>query len=166
MQTAEGIFAMQTEDDFFREVIAENRVRPSVRCIVLNHRRDSILVQRNPTSREPHVAFPGGRVEIGETFVECLAREFQEETGAAVTQADYLFVVENMFDYMGNLVHSLEHYFAVRLERDRLDMREPHVINEWLPLAQLADADLRPVVVRDAILDNSYRSIRHLISRP
>lgn len=156
---------MLTEDEFFRRMIAENRIRPSVRCITFNSRRDALLVQRNPTSREPHVAFPGGGIETGETFVECLTREFQEETGAGVVQADYLFVVENMFRHRGGLIHGVEHYFDVRLDRDQLEMQEPYVIPEWIPLTHLANTDLRPTIVRNAILDGSYRTVRHLISR-
>lgn len=156
---------MLTEDEFFRRVIAENRIRPSVRCIVLNSTGQNLLVQRNPTSREPYVAFPGGRVEVGETFVECLGREFQEETGAQVVRADYLFVLENMFHYKGDLVHGVEHYFEVALDRERFETLEPHVINEWIPLTQLADTDLRPIIVRDAIVDGSYRTVQHLVNR-
>jgi hypothetical protein len=93
-----------------------------------------------------------------------LRTEFQEETTAKVLTARYLFVVENRFRYADRLVHGLEHYFLVEIDTADVRSREPHLEFHWLPLPNLAAFDLRPHVVRDAILSGSYLEARHLVT--
>ena len=45
----------------------------------------NVLVQRRRDPSWPGVAFPGGHVEMGETFAQSAAREVYEETGVTIT---------------------------------------------------------------------------------
>ena len=123
---------MPTEEEFFETMAAQQRIRVGVRAIVFNRARDHLLVQSDNTSREPHVAFPGGGLELGETFKACLAREFMEETGVAVVHAEFLFVVENFIRYKGTVLHGVEQYFDVRLEHDEVVSCEENLRMVWV----------------------------------
>jgi 8-oxo-dGTP pyrophosphatase MutT (NUDIX family) len=152
---------MKTEDRFFAAVAARKLVRPSVRAIVRGER--GFLVQRPIDQPTGHFAFIGGEYELGDTFEERIRREFEEETSALVTGATYRFVVENRFLWEGSLVQAIEHYLEVELDRSDLSSREPHLAQYWLSAEAFAAADVRPRIVRDALLHEDWRSIRHLV---
>ena len=78
---------------------------------------------------------------------------------------EYLFVVENFINFKGEIVHGLGHYFEVEIDREEFQSHLNGIELIWLPIKELAQADLRPHIVRDSIVNGSYRSVRHLISR-
>lgn len=55
---------------------------------------------------------PGGGVGFGETVLECLVREFREETGLHVKPGRFLFVSE----FLQPPLHALELFFEVHIE--------------------------------------------------
>ena len=89
---------------------------------------------------------PGGHIEFGETGREALVREMMEETGAAVSTGRFLGVVENKFMQHGkphaeiNLVYTM----TVDAEPGTVRAREDWIEFEWVPLAELARANLLP----------------------
>jgi len=121
-------------------------------------------VEKNVEIESPFFNFLGGGVEVGETMVECLGRELSEETNAGISEARYLFVVEHFIPYEGEVRHSLEHYFEVMLDRTDVIATNPGLLYEWIPNDQLRQIDLRPTIVRDCIIDGSYRQVNHLVS--
>ena len=151
---------MSRQDEFFAAVAARRLVRPAVRAIV--HSERGFLVQRPTDELGAHYAFIGGEYELGDTFEERLRKEFEEETSARVVSADYRFVVENRFMVKGQLVQTLEHYFEVALDRLDVISREAHLEQVWLSQDAFADADVRPTIVRDALLSEDWRSLRRL----
>jgi 8-oxo-dGTP pyrophosphatase MutT (NUDIX family) len=151
---------MSTEDRFFATVAARRLVRPSVRAIVQGEQ--GFLVQRPTDNPSGHFAFIGGEYELGDTLDERLRREFEEETTARVVHAAYRFVVENRFLWRGQLVQTLEHYFEVKLDRDQVTSKEPHLEQLWLPADAFAIADVRPQVVRDTLLSDDWQDVRRL----
>ena len=52
-------------------------------CMIYNG--DKILVQDRLSSNWPGITFPGGHVELNESFVESTIREMEEETGLKVS---------------------------------------------------------------------------------
>jgi len=153
---------MTRESDFFSAVAPRNVVRPRVAGIVVAN--DKLLVQRPSDDPAACYAFIGGEYEVGDTLESRLRAEFEEETTASVLAARYLFVVENRFRYAGRLVHGLEHYFLAEIDTVDVRSRETHVEFHWLPLQNLAEFDVRPHVVRDAILSGSYLHMHHLVT--
>lgn len=49
----------------------------------------------------------GGAIDFGERGVEAVARELQEELGAALTDLSFLGIVENMFVFEGKPGHEI-----------------------------------------------------------
>lgn len=123
----------------------------------------AVLVQRPVGDPSSCYAFIGGEYEAGDTFETRLRQEFEEETNARVINSAYLFCVENHFSCNGQAMQQVEHYFDVALNRCDVVSREKHLAQHWLPLAQISTFDLRPFVVRDALADGSYLSVRHLL---
>lgn len=152
---------MSREEDFFNSLASRNVVSISVRAVVLSEGR--ALVQKPTDDPGACYAFIGGQYEVGDTFASRLRQEFEEETNAQVVGCQYLFVVENRLRWAGKLIQSLEHYFAVTLDRGDIETRESHLSQHWLPIASLKDYDLRPWIVRDVIADGRLHSVRHLV---
>jgi len=152
---------MTRESDFFAAVAARKVVRPRVAGIIIAN--GQLLVQRPTDDPKVCYAFIGGEYEVGDTFVSRLHAEIEEETTARCLRADYLFVVENQFRSGGVWVHGLEHYLLAEIDRTDVQSREPHLAFHWLPMENLAQMDLRPRVVRDAIISGAYLRVRHLV---
>lgn len=151
---------MTTEDRFFAAVASRRLIRPAVRAIVRGDK--GFLVQRPTDSPYGHYAFIGGEYELGDSFDSRVRQEVEEETTARVVSADYLFVVENRFLWRGELVQTLEHYFEVILDRDQVESKEPDLEQIWISAEAFAEADVRPTIVRDALVSGDWRHTRHL----
>lgn len=151
------------EQRFFDQVAARRVVRPSVRAVVLSSDGERLLVQRPSDSPGSNYAFIGGEYEIGDTFDSRIRTEVEEETNARVTGWHYLFVVENRFMAGEHKIHGLEHYLRVSIDREDVVSEELHLVQEWLPIQDLATRELRPTVVRDLVASGDLTSTDHLI---
>lgn len=151
---------MTSEDVFFSAVANRRLIRPAVRAIVRSNY--GFLVQRPTDTPDGHYAFIGGEYELGDSFDERIRKEFEEETTAQVVRAEYRFVVENRFLWKGQLVQTLEHYFEVELDRTEIASKEPPLEQIWLDHISFAEADVRPLVVRDILATGDFLSVRHL----
>lgn len=145
-----------SEQRFFDAVSARQVVRPSVRAIVYSDDEARVLVQR-PRDSDPgtNYAFIGGEYEPGDTFETRLRREIDEETNASVTEWSYLFVVENLFVAGDKRIHALEHYVRAKIDREDVESRERHLVQEWIAVDQLDTVVLRPFPVRDLLASPS-----------
>jgi ADP-ribose pyrophosphatase YjhB (NUDIX family) len=152
---------MTQQGDHLARLAGKKQVRVSVRSICI--RDGKLLVQRPADEPTSCYAFTGGRLEVGDTFESRIRAEYDEELGGRLARVSYLFVVENRFTVPEGLVHTVEHFLEVELEPGESGTREPHLVHSWLPLDSLAAVDLRPRVVRDALVDGSWRRIKHLI---
>ena len=61
----------------------QERVELTVMCMVYDD-RGNVLVEDRLKTDWPGVTFPGGHVELGESFVEAVIREVREETGLTI----------------------------------------------------------------------------------
>lgn len=138
-------------------------IRVSARAVIFNQTKDHILIERNFGDRNEFANFIGGGVEIGETLQSCIERELNEETDAIITRANYLFIVENFIPYKSKIRHSLEHYFEIELDRESVTPKNKRTEFVWVSIDELTAVDLRPVIVRDSIVDGTYQTISHMI---
>jgi 8-oxo-dGTP pyrophosphatase MutT (NUDIX family) len=118
-------------------------------------------VQRPADTPSGHYAFIGGEHDLGDSLVDRIRREFEEETTARVVSAEYRFVVENRFLWRDELIQTLEHYFEVSLDRVEVQSKEPHLEQIWLSPEAFAQSDVRPTVVRNALTSGEWRYTRH-----
>ena len=145
--------------------LADGRwIRISARALIFNAAGDRILIERNVGAQNEHVNFIGGGVEVGETLQECIARELAEETDAKIVHARYLLLLENFWSHDGEVRHSLEHYFEIGLDREEITPRYDNVEFIWTPIAALEGIDLRPAIVRNRIVDGTFREVGHLVA--
>lgn len=71
-----------------------------------------ILVQRHPLLTK--YGLPGGGIDIGESILEGLYREFKEETGLKVKIKRLIYVGEDMFTWHGEDAHGVFIYYEVK----------------------------------------------------
>jgi 8-oxo-dGTP pyrophosphatase MutT (NUDIX family) len=116
-------------------------------------------------------SMPGGRVEVGEASAATVARELDEELGAALDArvGPLLWVAENFFRYERVQFHELGMYYHVTLGaaspylakdrvfegiEDDLPLHEGKRIRlefRWFPLVALADVPLYPAFLRSRL---------------
>jgi 8-oxo-dGTP pyrophosphatase MutT (NUDIX family) len=155
---------MTDDHALWRRILDSRQIQNSGRAIIFDSARRHILVERNLGAREEYVAFPGGGIELGETLEECISRELDEEIAARVVEFEFLFLVENLIPFEGEYLHGIELYCEVKLESDEIESQLEGYEFPWLDVDNLSRVDLRPWIVRDHIVDGSYKSIRHLVS--
>jgi len=102
-----------------------------------------LIAQRSSTSSLPNKwEFPGGKVEVGETPEECLARELLEEFEIFVSVGD--FIAESVYSYERKTVRLLG--FRVKYD-DEIKVMNAHDDVRWVPVEELLDYDLAPADV-------------------
>lgn len=156
---------MTDDHEYFHRMVEKGQVRVGARAIIVNSPGDRFLLEKNHGARDQYLNFIGGGLELGESLEACLEREIKEETNAQITRLQYLFVVENFITFKGEITHGLGHYFEVEVDREDVLSDVDGIEFPWFSTHDLAELDLRPHVVRDRLLDGTYKSVRHLISR-
>jgi ADP-ribose pyrophosphatase YjhB (NUDIX family) len=68
----------------------------------------------DPKTHQPFCRFLGGGIDFGETSQAALAREFQEEIQAELTEIEYITCLDNIFTFNGKTKHELIQLFRAR----------------------------------------------------
>ncbi|WP_024800562.1 NUDIX domain-containing protein [Nocardia sp. BMG51109] len=114
-------------------------------------RRDgNMLLAKHRTKKWSFL--PGGHVEPGERVETALIREIAEELGTEAKIDGFVGVVEHGYIEDGTTHHELNLVFDVTITDPEPTSREDHLEFHWLPVTQLADTDVRPGAVKDALL--------------
>ena len=117
-----------------------------------------ILVQDRTDPSWPGICFPGGHVEPGESFVESMIREVQEETG--LTILDPILCGIKQFPLQGGGRYVVLLFRASRFTGTLTSSAEGEVF--WLPREELENCRLAPVfsemlhVFEDPVLSEFY----------
>lgn len=149
----------------WRQIYESKQLQIGVRAIIFDSTGQKILVERNLGAHEKYVNFPGGGLELGETIEQCISREIIEEIGKPILDFKFLFLVENFIPFEDEYLHGIELYCAVKLGTDDVVAQVEGYDFSWLGVDDLSDADLRPNIVRDRIVDGTFRKVRHLVTR-
>lgn len=113
--------------------------------------RGSVLLCRNVDKGYRYL--PGGHVEPGEGAMDAVLRELEEEASMPATAGPLLAVLEVRFTQKGKPKHELNLVFHVEREgggdASPILSLEPDIAFDWIPLSDLARADIRPDSVRE-----------------
>jgi 8-oxo-dGTP pyrophosphatase MutT (NUDIX family) len=119
-----------------------------VRAVI--RRDDQILLARQRTRSWSFL--PGGHVEPGERVEAALVRELAEELATEATIVGFDGVVEHGYVENDITHHELNVVFEVDIANGKPVSQEDHLEFHWLPLGQLADADVRPELLKTALV--------------
>jgi len=104
------IIAYDIFDQKHQRNLSDFKFRVSVYGLL---RQDNqILVQRHPLVKK--FGLPGGGLDLGETIVDCLKREFKEETGLSIDVEKLIEVSENFFTYENQCVQAILVFYEVK----------------------------------------------------
>jgi len=105
----------------------------NVTAAIIIHNDKILSVRRAP---DKHLAgyweFPGGKVEEGESLVNCLKRELQEELSIDACIGDY--IGQSTYDYGNTLVRL--HAFVVSVSSSHITLTD-HDDSKWLMVNEL-----------------------------
>ena len=109
--------------------------------LVINE-KDELLLQKRADNH--HWGYPGGSMELGETFEECAVRETQEETGLICDELKYFTHISGAHFYHvypnGDQIYPAEIIFVCRKYHGELKAQEEEVLElHFFPLDQLPE---------------------------
>ena len=128
------------------------RIRPL--AIGLARHGDQLLVMRvcDDHGALKGVRPPGGTIEFGESAAAAVAREFQEEFGAAIAIEGPPHVLENIYEHHGHPGHEIVFVYPIRLLDAKLHARDRFAIDEgngnvfeaeWFDLARIRSGEVK-----------------------
>lgn len=132
-------------------------------CILTNmvmvYQQNQVLVQNRTKASWPGIAFPGGHVEAGESFVKSAIREVKEETGLDVFNLEFCGIkqFQKPDDYRYIVFYFKTDCFSGTIKNS--DEGEVFWIEKsQLKSAVLADGfeDMLKVFESDAYMENYY----------
>ena len=102
---------------------------------------------------------PGGRVKIGESTLEAIQRELEEEIGLKETNYELNHVSENFFNWEGKEVHELYFMYKIKLEpthplfqKNEFPSDNPQETNCWINKDVAKNLYCLPVITNQVII--------------
>jgi 8-oxo-dGTP pyrophosphatase MutT (NUDIX family) len=121
------------------------RIRRAARVVVLDPAGRVLLFRYVPVGYPLFWILPGGACDAGETFAAAARRELFEETGIAADPLPLDLVREAEYEYLGEPVKSVEHFFHHRVGDTRIDTsghteleREVMQVHRWFTRDEIA----------------------------
>ena len=117
---------------------------------------------------------PGGHIEVFEDSEKAVCREIKEEVGCEVLPKKLFCINENFYVKRGKNFHGIEFYYLLGLkekihikdcektEKDKGVLKKFQL--KWVEINQMKDIDLRPLTVKNLIINNQL-SFTHLIKK-
>lgn len=108
----------------------------------------------DPVKQETFYRALGGGVEFGETSLDALQREFQEEIQADLTNIKYLGCIENLFTFNGRQGHEIIQLYQCDFVDSKFYQLESLVFSEsqthkhralWMDISNFKSGEFRLV---------------------
>lgn len=101
--------------------IVQRRIRRAARVVLMDMRGRVLLFRYVTADLDPFWILPGGECDPQEDFPQAAARELREETGIAAHPRPLGIVRQAEYDYLGEPVKAIEHFFVHRTAQARID---------------------------------------------
>jgi len=102
---------------------------------------DMILCVQRPENKLAYISkkfeFPGGKIDVGESHIEALSREIQEELNTRILIKDLFLTVVHPYPDFELTMHS---YKCKIQDQSDISLNE-HISKRWLPISQLKELD-------------------------
>jgi 8-oxo-dGTP diphosphatase len=84
-----------------------------VGAVIVNPRGQVLIIQRGTEPRKGHWSIPGGLVDLGETLLDGVRREAQEETGLIVEPQAIVEVVDRIYKDSGADPERIRYHYVI-----------------------------------------------------
>ncbi len=131
--------------------MSQNNVRGLAIAII---RRDNeiLVVPYYDTKKDEHFYRPlGGGIEFGETSLEALRREFQEEVALELGDHKLLGVIENIYNFDGEPGHEIAFIYEAKFSDNNAYLQEEMTIIDspthsaiWLDITKADTSKIYP----------------------
>mgnify|MGYP002513122908 CR=1 FL=1 len=119
-----------------RKYIGHQPILMPAGCAMIINEKKQLLLQKRADNG--CWAYPGGAVELGESFEECAVREVLEETGLSVKRMKFLFSLPNVYEYSGFSVHTADCFFLCEIDDETaLFAADDAAEVLWIPVEEL-----------------------------
>ncbi len=121
---------------------------PTTRVSVVVIEDGKILLVKHRKGNKQYWVLPGGRLEYGETFIDCAVREMKEETGLIVEAEKFIFLSEAIAPDRSR--HIVNVYLKAKVIGGKLQLGDEPILAgvDYLPLAELEQTALFPPIGR------------------
>lgn len=120
--------------------------RIAAKAVIIDKQNRVLIVRRNINYTDgPNAGrwdFPGGRVEAGESFIDGLKREIQEEIKLDVEMVRPLHVGEWMPVVLGKQLHIYGVFTLCKVKNYDVKLDDENDMFEWLPIDKSPKLDL------------------------
>ncbi len=128
------------------------RVTPTC-CACIVHEGRLLMIQRATEPSKGQWSFPGGHIELGETVLEAIRREVQEEVGLDVEPAGVFQIYDWIVrDGDGHLqFHYLVNYVRCRYLSGELQASSDAAAARWVTVSEIGELPMHPFVRETAL---------------
>ena len=142
-------------------------------CGIIKQGNKFLIMRVNKTS---YYHIPGGHIEIGEDSEQAVVREIKEEIGCDVQETSLFSIQENFWVRNAKKCHGIEFYYIIK-PKQQLQMKDYEKIEndkgeenllefKWVTAEELKDIDLRPINIRDMLINEEYlKGLSHIVKR-
>lgn len=130
-------------------------INPSAACVafIMNEQGQLLIERRKHEPAKDMLDLPGGFSDMGETSLDSVKREVEEETGLKVTSAEYLFSLPNVYRYSDMDIPTLDMFYLCKVE----DTACLHAADDASECMWMKPEDIRTELF-------GLRSVRHGLS--
>ena len=126
-------------------------IRINALCVIKNDNKILVSKGEDVVKGEAFLRLLGGGVEFGEKSLEALRRELQEELGATLKNEKLLSIIENIFEFNGDLMHEVTFLYSAEIvegyffESDKFKIldSEKEKFAEWVSLDDIKEKGIK-----------------------